>query len=294
MFISRFKVVTLVALLWATFVFTASAVPNSTVNENSLRTSLVLVENLLTKSSLVKQIKTVNLPQANESLAQALELHEKATKLLQQGDLVAAKDARDEVMRQLMLAGRLANQASGYSAQKPAADYEKKLQSVNALLAAHKRITVESGDSAMEAKLHAAVDALLKDSKRKAVDGNYQDAIATLDKAYIVIAESIKSQRTGKTLVRSLDFATEQEAYDYEVTKYEHYMMLVEMLINERQVIKRDARSKPFFDEASGYIKEATSLASQGQHGKAAILVEKASKTLVNLIREYGVYIPGV
>ena len=294
MFIQRLQLSALVALLWATSISAPQAAVAIEQSEKNIKSSLELVENLLSKSSIVKTVRSSNLPEATDSLNQAFSFHKKALENLSAGNLSAAAKDRDEVMRLLMLAGRLANQESGYSNKKPLADYEKKLKSVNALLAAHKRITDDNSDTVKESKLQESVMPLIKQSEKRAKEQQFKDALASLNRAYIVIAESIKSQRDGQSLVRSLDFATYEEAFDYEISKYEHYVMLVNMLIEERKTIKRDARSKPFFDESKSYYDQGMELASKGKHEQAIAFIEKASKSLVNLIRDSGVYIPGV
>lgn len=296
MFQKRLISIALVALLWATFISTSSAKEDvkQKLSEKQIRSSLNLVEGLLKNSSLVRQVKSANVPQANDLLNQALSYHSLAMKKLSEGNLSEAADARKEIMHHLMLAGRLANKASGYSTKKPAADYENKLKSVQALLDAHKRITEANNGSIKETKLRNAVDPLIALSRKSANEDKYKDAMVSLAKAYLVIADSIKSQRDGQSLVRSLDFATQEEAFDYEISKFEHYKMLVDMLVNERKTIKLDERSKPFFDESNGFHEQGMSLAAKGQHEKAIVFIEKASKSLVNLIRDSGVYIPGI
>ena len=135
---------------------------------------------------------------------------------------------------------------------------------------------------------------LIESSEKYVKDKKNKEALASLNNAYFLISTSIKSQRTGQTLVRSLDFATEKEAYEYELGRYENYQMLVNMMIDDRRAFKRDARTKTFFDEADRYHVQANELANNGQYGKAAKMVEKSSKSLVNLLRDSGVYIPGV
>ncbi|GKT12728.1 MAG: hypothetical protein ISEC1_P1708 [Thiomicrorhabdus sp.] len=293
MFRIRFCFITLVALLWATSFSTSYAEKEQSISEQSLRSSLVLVEQLLTQSSLAERVRTAKLPEATKSLSQALSIYTKALGYLASGELNQAVIARSEVMRLLMIAGRLANNTPAYVSKKPSIDYQKKLKSIDALLSAHKRITDDNKDYSKQSLLEESIDPLLLEAGQSAAKKSFKDAMVSLSKAYVLIAESIKSQRDGLSLVRSLDFATFKEAFDYEISKYEHYKMLVNMLINDRELIKIDKESKPFFDRAKSYYDQGVLLASKGEHKQAIGFIEKASKTLVKLIQHSGVYIPG-
>ncbi|VAW44976.1 hypothetical protein MNBD_GAMMA04-2229 [hydrothermal vent metagenome] len=288
------KIPTLAALFWAVSFFAPYSVAVGTLTAESVRSSLAMNENLLTNSSLVRSVKEVDLPQVSEALEKALLFHKKALKKLSNNDLTGAVKARDESLRLLMLASRLAHQTNGFAEENAKVNYEKKLKSVQGLLAAHKRITDSNSDINTERALQKEVVPLLSESEKQVEQQKFKEAFSSLSKAYFLIANSIKAQRTGQTLIRSLDFATEKEAYEYEVGRYENYQMLVNMMIDERKAFKRDARTKPFFDEAAGYERQADDLAKQGAYTEAGELIEKASKSLVNLLRDSGVHIPGV
>ncbi|MCF6193903.1 MAG: hypothetical protein L3J46_06180 [Kangiellaceae bacterium] len=291
---SRLNIPALAALFWAVSFFAPYSLAVGALTAEGLKKSLVMNENLLTKSSLVRNVKEVNLPQVSETLAKALFSHKEALKKLSKGDLTGSAKARDESLRFLMLASRLAHQASGFVEEKAQERYEKKIKIVQGLLAAHKRITNLNSDSATEQRLQKIIDPLIELAEKKEREKDFKGAFLTLDKAYLLVANAIKSQRSGQTLIRSLDFATEKEAYEYELGRYENYQMLVNMMIDERKAFKRSARTKPFFDEASRYEAQAESLVKEGQYNEASKLIEKASKSLVNLLRDSGVHIPGV
>ncbi|HIE40956.1 MAG TPA: hypothetical protein EYP76_06000 [Thiomicrorhabdus sp.] len=193
-----------------------------------------------------------------------------------------------------VIANKLAHYVSGFVETKAKTDYERELKSVQGLLLAHKRITDLNLDSDKELKLQKRIKPLLSQSASLAENHQFKEAKFILDDVYLAIVASIKSQRMGQTLVRSLDFATEKEAYEYELGRYENYKMLVNMMIDERHAFERDDRTKPFFDEANRYFVQAQTLVEKGQYGEAAKLIEKSSKSLVNLLRNSGIYIPGV
>lgn len=200
----------------------------------------------------------------------------------------------EEAAHSLVIANKLAHQVTDFVETKAKADYEKKLMSIQGLLSAHKRITELNLDIAKEQALQKKVNPLLNDSEILAKKYLFKEAKKVLDEAYLAIVVSIKSQRTGQTLVRSLNFKTKKEAYEYELGRYENYKMLVNMMIDERHAFERGSRTQPFFDEEDRLHAQADKLVEQGQYGEAAKLIEEASKSLVNLLRDSGIYIPGV
>ncbi len=206
---------------------------------------------------------------------------------------VLADDDNHETSQSSVIANKLAHQVSGFVEAKAKADYERKLKSVFGLLSAHKRITDLNLDSAKEFALQKQITPMIKKAEQLAEQHWFKEAKDALENAYLLTVTSIKSQRTGQTLVRSLDFKTEKEAYEYELGRYKNYKMLVNMMIHERHAFERDSRTKPFFDEEARYHAQADVLVEKGEYGKAAKLIEEASKSLVNLLRDSGIYIPG-
>ncbi len=207
--------------------------------------------------------------------------------------LLSSNAYSDEVASRTVVADKLVHQVTNFVEKKAKLDYENKLKSVQGLLNAHKRITDLNQDEVTELRLQKKVMPLIKRSKEFAESQHFKKALSSLNDVYFVVVDSIKSQRSGQTLIRSLDFATEKEAYEYELGRYKNYKMLVNMMIDERHAFNRDARSQPFFEEADRFYAEADKLVREGRYGEAAKRIEMASKSLVNLLRDTGIYIPG-
>ncbi len=199
----------------------------------------------------------------------------------------------EEVSQSSIIASKLAHQVSSLVEAKAKADYERKLKSIFGLLSAHKRITDLNLDSAKEFALQKQITPIIKEAGQLAERHLFKEAKDALESAYLLTVASIKSQRTGQTLVRSIDFKTEKEVYEYELGRYENYKMLVEMMIHERHAFERDSQTQPFFDDEERYHAQAIVQVEKGEYGEAAKLIEKASKSLVNLLRDSGIYIPG-
>jgi len=101
--------------------------------------------------------------------------------------------------------------------------------------------------------------------------------------------------RRGDTLVRSLNFATKREEYDYEIDRNDTHRMLVNVLLEERRASNPalDRSVRNFLDEAARLRGEAEQQAQKGGFDAAIKTLEDSTRELVRAIRGAGVYIPG-
>jgi uncharacterized protein YfcZ (UPF0381/DUF406 family) len=112
-----------------------------------------------------------------------------------------------------------------------------------------------------------------------------------LDRAYLTARVSIESMRRGDTLVRSLNFASKREEYDYEIDRNDTHAMLIKVLLADR----KDAAGAmaPFTEKAATLRSEAEAQAKKGDHAAGIKLLEDSTRELVRAIRSGGIYIPG-
>ena len=136
----------------------------------------------------------------------------------------------------------------------------------------------------------AAIDALLGEAQAFAVRGELAAATGALERAYLVAKAAIGSMRSGDTLVRSLDFASKEEEYRYELDRNDTHRMLLTMLVADPAKAERAkagaARAQSLRDAALGR-------AGAGAWAEAVGLLEESTRELVRAIRGAGVYIPG-
>lgn len=281
----------LTCVVW--MLMTSVVQANSSINSASLKQSLDLIESLLYHSSVAKKVESVESDEARRYLDQARQQHQLALISLEQGNHKRAKSQRDESLRLLTQAGRLANQAEGDPEKQLALEFQVRIQAVDVLLVAHKRIAEEKSILTEEQKFYNQISANLNEAKRLAQAKNYDQAITSVNEAYYSVTSSIEKMRTGETLVRSLDFATEKEEYEYEYGRYKNYQMLVNLVVEERKMVRVSSDLKRLLDEARGYEQKAQQLAQVGDYSQAISTIDKASKSLVTFIRSSGVYIPG-
>lgn len=251
------------------------------------------ISQLINESSGAQQVKKSNNPEVKESYQKAKQLLLLATEKFNQGDASEGSSLLDESATTMFKAIRLATPRE-LDNVKVKHDYDKRMDSVKALTDAFNRITAENYDHKIKLKVNKQLDKMLDSSNEFEKAGNYESAKIELDKAYMLLKQSMKSLRGGQTLVRSLNFASAEEEYNYELDRNNTHKMLIILLLDEEKssAYTRKAVSK-FRKEAESIRTQAEAAAQDKQFKQAVKLLEQSTKQLVRAIRSAGVYIPG-
>lgn len=259
-----------------------------------LEQRLTSVGTLIERSSASKQIDASRDPKALEGRNQARALHRKASDALQAGDVAGAAKFLDEATRQMMTAARAAapEQVTG---DKKRTDFNNRYESVKTLLAAQQRIAKEKGGGKDAAEAAKQIETLMAEASSQAQADQIDRARSTIDQAYLLAKASIGTMRRGDTLVRSLNFATKHEEYDYELDRNDTHRMLVKVLLEERRASNPalDRSVQGFLDAAAKLRGDAEEQAKKGSYEAAIKTLEDSTRELVRAIRGAGVYIPG-
>ena len=252
------------------------------------------VGTLIEASSAARQIETSGDAAARAKRDNARLMHREADATLRAGDTAAASKLLDLAAREMMAGARLAKpeQVAGEKARR---DFDARLESAQALLAAQQRITQEksAGREAQEAA--RSIEQQIAQAQKLASQDRVGEARGVIDRAYLTARVSIESLRRGDTLVRSLNFASKREEYDYEIDRNETHRMLINVLLAE----KKDAAGamppsmQAFVDKAASLRGDAEAQARRGDHAGAIKVLEDSTRELVRAIRSGGIYIPG-
>jgi hypothetical protein len=256
----------------------------------TLERRLQSVATLIESSSAARQIDASGEAAAREKRDNARLIHREAAATLQSGDAAATARLLDQATREMMNGARLAKPEQ-VAAAKDRRDYDTRLDSARALLAAQQRITQEKGAQRDAVATTRSIETLIGDAERHAAQGRLADARPLLERAYLTARVSIESLRRGDTLVRSLSFATPKEEYAYEVDRHQTHRMLIQVLVNDRGVSM--ASMQGFIDRAGQLRQQAEGLAQRGDHAAAIKGLEDATRELVRAIRAGGLFIPG-
>lgn len=248
------------------------------------------VGTLIESSSAARQIETSGAAAAREKRDNARLIHREAAATLQGGDTAAAARLLDQAAREMMSGARLARpeQVAGAKAQR---DFDARMESARALLAAQQRITQEKGSAAEASAATRRIEALVAEAEQRAAAGRLDEAKALVDRAYLMARVSIESLRRGDTLVRSLKFASPREEYDYEVDRNDTHRMLIQLLLAERK--DSAPQMQGFVERSAALRQQAEAAARRGDFAAAIKALEDATRELVRAIRAGGVYIPG-
>lgn len=248
------------------------------------------VGTLIDQSSAARQIEISGVPDAVAGRNQARELHRRANEAYRAEDYPQAARLLNEASKKMFEAVRLAKPEEVLT-EKKQRDYAARLDSVKALLDALKRITSEKGANQTEAI--GKIENLVREAEKLA-GGAPDRGRMRLDQAYALARFAIESLRGGDTLVRSLNFATKEEEYLYELDRNETHQMLIKVFVVEKMAAgNADPRLKSFVDKAEELRRSAEELAAKKEFGGAIKALEDSTQELQRAIRNAGIYIPG-
>lgn len=264
----------------------AETVPDRAQVERRLESVRTLIET----SSAARQIEASGNAEAQAQRNKARQLHRLAGEAWSAGDLRSATGLLDDAARQVfegtrMLAGerdRTENLANALNLR---------LESTRALLAAQRRISAEKAGGGGGGETARRIEELLAQAQAQLAAKRLAQAQPLVDQAYLMAKASIGAMRGGDTLVRSLQFASKEEEYHYEVDRNDTHQMLLRVLA---QKSAGDAGSgREFVERAAQLRREADAAGKRGDYTQAIRLLEESTRELVKAIRGAGVFIPG-
>lgn len=263
------------------------------VDRIQLERRLESVGTLVERSSGAKQIESAGEPRAIERRARARELYRQAQDAFRGNDLMKASRLLTEASVTMFEAVRLAAPEK-VTAEKSQNDFNSRMESVKALLAAQKRVAAEKSNVNGAAEATRTVDSLIAEASQQNAAGKAAEARQTIDRAYLIAKASIASMRGGDTLVRSLNFKNKEEEYHYELDRNDTHQMLIKVLLAEkRDQPEMDRMVKGFLEKAGTFRGHAEAAAARGEFGGGVKLLEESTAELVKAIRNAGIYIPG-
>jgi hypothetical protein len=252
------------------------------------------IATLIESSSAARQIESSGVPGAREKRDNARLMHREARATLGAGDLAETAKLLDLAAREMMAGARLAKPEQ-VLAPKAQRDFDARLDSAQALLTAQQRITQEKAAGREAQDAARTIERQIAQARQLAEQGRIDEGARLVDRAYLTARVSIETMRRGDTLVRSLNFATPREEYDYEIDRNETHRMLITVLLAERKEPSgaMPAAMQGFVDKAAALRRDAEAQARRGEHGGAIKLLEDSTRELVRAIRAGGIYIPG-
>jgi len=251
------------------------------------------ISKLINESSGAQQVKKSDNPEVKKLHQLAKDLFEQANEKLAIGEESEAASILDQSAKTMFEAIRLSTPVS-LGDNKIKHDYDNRKKSVKALREAFDRISLEKNDQVIIDNVNNQLKKMLKTSAELEQAGKYAPAKLELNKAYVLLKQSIESLRSGQTLVRSLNFATAEEEYHYELDRNDTHKMLVTLLLGEKQSSAYTQKAVAKFTKEAASLRAQAEQAANDEDFKQAIdLLEQSTKQFVRAIRSAGVYIPG-
>lgn len=260
------------------------------IDRDSLVFNMDSVGKLLESSSAARQIESGKAPAAVAKRERARELYKSAKAALAADDLPKASQLLTETRSTFFEAVRLAA-PDEVNAKNLENDYKARLESVNALIGAYKRVANEKGSAAKG--VNETVEQVEKGvaaAAKLAQEAKFKEGRAELDRVYLLAKAGVSNLRSGDTLVRSLSFANKEEEYHYEVDRNNTHQMLIEVLASEK---RSDTMMLGFISAAKELRTQAEAAAKSKDYANGVKLLENSTTELVRAIRSAGIYIPG-
>ncbi len=270
-------------------VFAQQSAEDAAVDRVRLEQRFAAVETLLERSSAARQIESSGVAGARDRREKARESYRQARAAYERGQYSQASQLLPQASVHMFEAVRLAAPEQ-ITAPKARSDFEARLESVNALHAAFRRVAAEKPGASAVAETSRDVERRIGEARRLADGGNVDAGRAELDRAYLIAKAAVSSLRSGDTLVRSLQFNSKEEEYHYEIDRNDTHQMLIKVLVEGKPAA---AQSRGLVDRAAQLRTQAESAAARRDHAGAIQLLEESTRELVRAIRGAGIYIPG-
>lgn len=250
------------------------------------------IGNLVSRSVSVSRIEASGDAAAMESLARARALVDQAKASLKGGAFEAANDKLDQALALVNREIRRLSSDEVHSAHEQEM-YRRRLKAVNAFLSAYERVAKEGSNQAAASQAKT-IRTLIGKAEGKARNGRHAAAIEDLDDAYTLARGDIRKMRQGKTMTRTLDFATAEEEYDYELGRNRSHFLLLQFALSEKtpvgSVVGRIEGNR---ETAEGLRSTAETKAAAGAHPEAIDMLNQSTNLLLKTIRMSGIFMPG-
>ena len=254
----------------------------------------LLVENMVFRSVAAKTI-------AQSGDSEAIAALEKAKGLVEEAKASSAsgqyKDADDKLNQALKLVNEHSRRLTlgSVGAERAKVLFERRRHAVETFLNAYKRVSSDpKADASQLPKEHASwIADKLAEADALFAKGEHEKAQVLLDAAYERTRGLIRTMRAGQTLTQSLNFATAEDEYVYELKRNDSFFALLEFAIVEKNpsgsVVERIHKNRDKAREVRG---AAEGKAKSGDHPGGIAELNASTKILLQAIRMSGIFVP--
>lgn len=212
----------------------------------------------------------------------------KAQQQYERGDYAAGRETLDQAYAMVksalvevrdgdtVVSGRRSDDQYEVKAGEPKAQlgYEERIESIETLMAAYRRVAEEKGELGRASLVEDNVAAMVAKAETHVEAGDYGAGLPLLNDAYVVVKESLAALRDGDTLVRSLNFANKQEEYQYYVAKTNSQITALRILQQNGADSSKAARLKNLLASVQSKLDHAGALAAENDHEEAVSIMD--------------------
>ncbi|MDH5611784.1 MAG: hypothetical protein OEY66_04945 [Gammaproteobacteria bacterium] len=275
------------------YISTAAIYANSMDKNLELENKMNSVSSLLNRSTISNQVLHSNNEAAIQYYRFAKSLYDDASDAYDKSDIEKANELINKSRAALLDAVEFANLKGAKHKKRGKNNYDSLRKSANALMDALERISAEKDAQDKFRILSEDVNVKLSHSDKLYFQEQYDSAIVELSQVLQTIKIEISKQRSGDTLTKSLNFASDKEEYLYEIDRNDTHFMLLNMFLSENdKAAGLTSSMNDVIKVARSHRNEAEKLASNFKHKQAVTMLEKSTMEIINVIRNTGAFIP--
>ncbi len=171
-------------------------------------------------------------------------------------------------------------------------EFDELLEGVDSFAQAHartvERVKKEKGDVVEYDRMK--VDGLVADAKRLAAEDRWQEANDTLRLAQREINAATNAMLHEKTVVYDKNFETPKEEYEYELGRFESYLELIPVAVEQRKPGKGAMMLiERYRDKGVSLRDQAKERAAKGDYKNAILMLQAATANVRRGLRMAGV-----
>ncbi|VAW83119.1 hypothetical protein MNBD_GAMMA16-434 [hydrothermal vent metagenome] len=203
---------------------------------------------------------------------------------------VVAMAAVDEALRLVSAAARLVPAENVDEGADSEAAYDKLIIEIQGYKKSYKKHASKVSDKLVAKLDEDKFNSLLVEAKKLAAKGDFQSAVKPVQKAATMITATISMLLDDTTVVYDKKFSSSEEEYEYELARYESYVELVPIALEQRRPGQRKQDlMKNFIGKGERIADEGKSIAAKGDHAKAIQAMQAATDNVRRALMIIGV-----
>ncbi len=209
------------------------------------------------------------------------------------GNLPQAMEQVNEGLRLVTAASRVITTDSDIAGVNQKSQYNELLGSLSTYDGSYKKNlarTKKMGQTPKSTLDEKKYQSFISEAKSLAAGQRYSDANKLLTKAQSMITSVLSDMLHAATVVYDKEFETPEEEYEYELARYESYLELIPVAIEQRHPSERAVELiDGFMKKAAKIVGEGEARATKGDYKMGIMALQAATSNLQRALRIAGV-----